>query len=267
MNPCGRPAFTLIELLVVIAIIAILAALLLPALSQAKAQALRTQCLNNERQLALTGQLYTDDHADTLPPNGYGTPAELKGQKLWVLGAQHIQPEAFTNRSYLLDPSLANFASYLQTAAIYKCPADRLTITVGGQPQHKLRSYSLNNWINWVAPPNAFNSTSYVTFSKASDFSLAGPSQIFSFLDVGPESLCYPGFVTLAGDTGWFYHFPSGEHRGGGNVAFADGHVEGHRWVSPDTVRESRLEGANHFRFFPGNPDLKWLQDHATIRR
>ncbi|HTH49308.1 MAG TPA: prepilin-type N-terminal cleavage/methylation domain-containing protein [Candidatus Limnocylindria bacterium] len=263
----GRRAFTLIELLVVIAIIAILAALLLSALSGSKARALGAQCLSNERQLAITGQLYTDDHADHLPPNGYGLPSELGDQKLWVVGTYHLAPEAFTNQSYLTDRKVAAFAPYLQSANIYKCPADRFTFDLGGKQVRKVRSYSLNHWLGWVAPPDAFSSTTSVSFLKASDLAPAGPSQIFTFLDVGPDSLCYPGFVILRGDSGLFYHFPSAEHAGGGNVAFADGHVEGHRWRSPDTIRESRIDGENHFRFFPGNPDLKWLQDHATIRQ
>ena len=69
------------------------------------------------------------------------------------------------------------------------------------------------------------------------------------------------------GETGLFYHLPSSQHGGSGNVAFADGHVESHRWRSPDTVAASLADGANHFRYFPGNPDLKWLQEHATIAK
>ena len=263
----ARHGFTLTELLVVIAIIAVLAALLLPALAGAKARALRAQCMSNERQLALAGQLYTDDHADQLPPNGHGTPDELGGQRLWVLSGRHTQPEAFTNQAYLLDRKLAAFATYLPTAAIHKCPADRAVFDFGGRPHRKVRSYALNNWLGWVAPPDEFASTAYRAFAKGSDLAPAGPSQIFSFLDAGPDSLCFSAFVVAMGDTGLFYHLPSAEHSGWGNVAFADGHVESHRWRSPDTVTASRTDGANHFRFFAGNPDLKWLQEHATIPR
>src|SRR5947207_15562307 len=100
----------------------------------AKAKAYRTQCLNNLRQLSLTWHVYADDNEGKLPSNGYGA-----GNPLWVAGDQHIKPQAYTNESYLIDPKYALFADYLRSTAVYKCPADKSTILLGGQQMPRLR--------------------------------------------------------------------------------------------------------------------------------
>lgn len=97
------------------------------------------------------------------------------------------------------------------------------------------------------------------------------PSQLFTFLDVAPLNLCYPGFVLYMGNSGYFFHRPSVEHNNSGVLAFADGHVEPRKWVDGSTIKAARDGGAGdgaHFTFVsPNNPDLKWLQDHATVRK
>ena len=256
--------FTLIELLVVIAIIAILAALLLPALNRAKSKAWRIQCVNNQRQLSIAWHAYTDDNQGRFPSNGYGTTG-----KLWVVGREHIEPEAYTNVSYLLDPQYALFADYVRTRGVYKCPADRTTINLGGVDQPRLRNYALNAYFAWDSPTtDEYSSPGYWTFFKNSECAPFDPSRLYTFVDTSPENICFAGFVLYIGNSGWFWHRPSIEHDNSGTIAFADGHVDTHRWRDPDTLKYAR-DGGNgdgfHFCFVnANNPDLRWLQDHAS---
>jgi prepilin-type N-terminal cleavage/methylation domain-containing protein/prepilin-type processing-associated H-X9-DG protein len=266
--------FTLIELLVVIAVIAILLALLLPALSKAKAKAYQVQCVNNLHQLSIVWQLYADNNDGKLVSNGYGTErGAAPDQKLWVVGDEHIYPEAFTNFNYLLDPKFALFADYLRAPKVYKCPADRTSISMGGQELPRVRNYSLNAFFAWDYPSTdeGKRDPNYNTFRKVADFAAYNPSGLYTFVDASPVNICYSAFVLFMGDTGWFWHRPSVEHSGGGTLAFADAHVEAHRWKDPDTTKYARDGGLGdgyHFAFVkPRNPDLLWLQEHATARK
>ena len=263
----GRTGFTLIELLVVIAIIAILAALLLPSLSKAKAKAYQAQCIGNLRQLSLTSQLYSDDNAGWLVPNGVGNAAS--GIRLWVLGAEHITLEHFTNNAYLLDPQYALFANYLKTTGVYKCPSDRAEPTSLGVTYVKLRSYSLNCFFNWQTPENSVFSGGRVTFRKQSDLARYDASQYFTFVDGAPLNVCLPAFQLYTGNSGWLYHRPSAEHNNSGTFAYADGHVAAKRWQDGETIAAARNGGAGgdggHFLYVSAkNPDLLWLKDHAS---
>jgi len=267
MPPAG---FTLIELLVVIAIIAILVAMLLPALVAAKRSAQRTSCLNNLRQLNIAWNLYAGDHAEALPLNGYGTPEELGDQRLWVLGSAHQDPQAFTNRAYLLDKRYASFAPYIGSAGSYRCPSDRSRVEIGGRPFPKVRSYALNVFMNGAVPDLRLHFGRGTPFAKLGDVGAAGPSDLLTFVDVAPGNVCHSAFIVHQGPfTGLFYHLPSFVHGERGALAFADGHVDTRRWVDPRTQAEATAEWIpDHWTLYHNSSrDLKWLQDHTTVPR
>lgn len=264
MKPSGKTlhAFTLIELLVVMAIIAILAAMLLPALAKAKMQARRIQCIGNQKQLAATWMLYVADNNDWVAANGQSSTPNTT-TRYWIQGCFY-DPIQTTNKTYLLDPRYALFANYLKTAQVYVCPGDRPNVKVAGVEYPRLRSYALNAYVGWIGAWDPRLEANYRVFSKHSQIPSRMPAGTFLFCDVNPNSICWPYFgVQMAADR--FFNFPGASHNRAAVISFSDSHVETHRWTDARTVTAASPDYHKHADASPGNQDLAWLRARTTV--
>ena len=240
----SRRAFTLVELLVVIAIIAILAALLLPALSKARMRSQTTACLNNLHQLQLCWLLYGDDHDGILPPNNsvatltstnsFDFDTGTEGSKTWCAGNTRWDTTTKHIENGCLFP-------YNRSTTIYHCPADQSPIetTTGVKlTQLRTRSYNMSLSVNGVVEPEY---RFIPSFSKLTDILRPGPADLFVFLDVHEGGITDSLFgIPWKGspfiDVWW--DVPANRHQQGCNFSFADGHSERWKWVVPKVFEE-----------------------------
>jgi prepilin-type N-terminal cleavage/methylation domain-containing protein len=268
--------FTLIELLVVIAIIAILASMLLPALSKAKQKAQGIQCLSNLRQMGFAWLMYAGDNDDRVPPNedGGANPFYNNPNFLWVRGWLEYATSSpdNTNTAFLAESHLA---LYLNSLGVWKCPADKYVSKHEGGTYPRVRSCSMNALISGLPKNYEYGDLPYTVFRKLSDFSKISPTEVFVMLDEREDSINDGGFFTDQ----WnrenpasyrFVNWPASYHNRAGAFNFADGHSAFQKWRDPRTcppVRPGNTFSTPSFVTSPRNQDIRWLLEHATVRK
>jgi prepilin-type N-terminal cleavage/methylation domain-containing protein/prepilin-type processing-associated H-X9-DG protein len=262
-------AFTLIELLVVIAIIAILAALVFPAIAKAKAEGQRAVCINNFRQLHLAWHLYVDDHDDTLPLNQLDPPMTgLIGALNWVGGwftPRFVRDNCHDNTNVtLLLKVEGGIGPYLNDPKVFKCPSDRSVAKIGGVLYPRVRSVAMNHHMGSPHGHGPESSWDYQTLAAVQTHIPRETGVVF--IDTHEDSVATGIFAVNDPYSPWWNHFPASRHNGSAVISFTDGHVISHRWMDPRTRRPMTgywLYGEEQ----KGNQDIRWLQERATFAK
>jgi prepilin-type N-terminal cleavage/methylation domain-containing protein/prepilin-type processing-associated H-X9-DG protein len=281
LHPRLTRGFTLIELLVVIAIIAILAALLLPALGRAKLKAQGAQCMNNSRQLSLAWRMYTEENNDRLLYASASLPltsSNITWQYTWCTGKMNFDTSNASN----WDPRVDIYKSPMwpfcgNSIGIWRCPADRSYLTINGVRTPRIRTMAMNAYLGGFGG-NAIgtgNMNAYLLYLKYGQLSKPGPDRVFLFIDEREDAINWGNYLhdmtgyspSAPGAYRWL-DIPASYHGNACGISFCDGHSEIHRWKDGRTSRPIEEQGVIFDGSTPipqpNNVDIGWMQDKTT---
>lgn len=249
--------------MIVIAVIAILAALLLPVLSNAKQSGQTVSCLNNTRQLIVATHLYADSSDGWLPPN-----PDFKSPDVWVCGDMSNPVEA-TDVSILRNPATTKLAPYVAGSIfIYKCPADKtahdrsvsMNQTVGTQPDPPNRAV-VGPWLEGTGHGTA--NDPWRTYGRLSDTANGQPVELWIFIDENQYTI-NDAFALAMTQPTEMVDWPGTRHNFGVTLAFADGHSEIHHWTDNRTRGSGLSSPPSQPILSSDNADIVWLQQRTS---